>query len=152
MKLTLPIAALALAAASVALGEAPANEGGSQAVVQTITQLENQWAAAIAKNDVVAQDKIEAPDYMFSGSNGELMTRADMDGDVVSGAARTESMKLDEVKVRVLGDTAIVHGLETEKSTYKGADTSGQYRFTDIFVKRDGAWAAVATHASLVKK
>jgi ketosteroid isomerase-like protein len=54
--------------------------------------------------------------------------------------------------VRVFGDTVIVHGLETEKSTYKGADSSGQYRFTDVFIKRDGVWVAVAEHGSKVRK
>ncbi len=152
MKLTLPLTALALAAASATFGETPAKDGGVQGVVEAITKLENQWAAAIATNDVAAQDRIEAPDYLFSGPSGELVTRADMDGDVASGAAKTESMRLDELKVRVLGDTAIVHGLETEKSSYKGADTSGQYRFTDVFVRRGGAWVAVATHVSQVKK
>jgi hypothetical protein len=54
--------------------------------------------------------------------------------------------------VRVYGDTAIASGLGTEKSTYKGKDTSGQYRYTDVFVKRNGTWQAVATHGSKVTK
>jgi hypothetical protein len=45
---------------------------------------------------------------------------------------------------------AIVLGLETEKSMIHGKDMSGQYRFTDVFVKRDGRWQAVASHASRV--
>ena len=54
--------------------------------------------------------------------------------------------------LRVYGDTAVVHGLETEKSSYKGKDTSGQYRFTDVFLKRDGGWHAIATHVTRVVK
>jgi ketosteroid isomerase-like protein len=54
--------------------------------------------------------------------------------------------------VHVDGDTAVVFGLETEKSTYKGADSSGQYRFTDVFVKRNGVWKAIATHVTKVAK
>ena len=49
------------------------------------------------------------------------------------------------------GDTAIVHGLETEKSMTNGKDSSGQFRFTDVFVKCDGVWMAVAEHDSKVK-
>jgi hypothetical protein len=45
-----------------------------------------------------------------------------------------------------------VSGLETEKSKYDGKDSSGQYRFTDVFVKQGGAWKAVSTHVSKVKK
>jgi uncharacterized protein (TIGR02246 family) len=151
MKLNVPMAALAMAAASIALGESPAKDADS-ADVRAVTQLETQWLAALAKGDVAAVDRIEAPDFIFSGPGGELQNRAENDADMASGAAKTESMRFDELKVRVLGDTAIVHGLETEKSSYKGEDTSGQYRFTDVFVKRGGAWAAVATHVSMVRK
>jgi ketosteroid isomerase-like protein len=49
------------------------------------------------------------------------------------------------------GDTAVVHGLWTEKSTLNGKDTSGQYRFTDTFIKRDGRWQAVATFSTKLK-
>ena len=61
-----------------------------------------------------------------------------------------ELFHLDDLKVRVYGDTAIVFGLETEKSTIHGKDMSGQHRFTDVFVKRDGRWQAVASHLSRV--
>ena len=48
------------------------------------------------------------------------------------------------------GDMAIVLGLETEKSKIHGKDMSGQYRFTDVFVKRDGRWQAIASPLSRV--
>ena len=63
-----------------------------------------------------------------------------------------ESFTIDNLTVHVDGDTAVVFGLETEKSTYKGADSSGQYRFTDVFVKRNGVWKAIATHVTKVAK
>ncbi len=52
------------------------------------------------------------------------------------------------MKVRVFGDTAIVTGSDTEKSTYKGKDSSGKYVWTDIFVKRNGKWQAVASEST----
>ena len=72
--------------------------------------------------------------------------------DAQSGDLTFESFKINELKVRIYGDTAIVHGLETEKSKYKKEDLSGQYRFTDVFIKRDGRWQAVATHFTRVAK
>ena len=45
-----------------------------------------------------------------------------------------ESAQLDEVKVRVFGDAAVVG--RTEKSRYKAKDSSGQYR-VDTWLKRD---------------
>ena len=46
----------------------------------------------------------------------------------------------------------VLDGAELQKSKYKGRDTSGQYRFTDVYVKRDGRWQAVTTHLSRVEK
>jgi ketosteroid isomerase-like protein len=59
-------------------------------------------------------------------------------------------MHLDDLKVRVFGDAGVAVGLETEKSRYKGKDTSGQYRFTDTWLKRDGRWLCVASAATVV--
>jgi ketosteroid isomerase-like protein len=56
------------------------------------------------------------------------------------------------MKVRLLGDVALVHGLSTSKGSYKGKENSGQFRWTDVFVKRGGRWLAVATHSSKVEK
>jgi len=55
------------------------------------------------------------------------------------------------MKVLVLGETGIVHGSWSEKSTLNGKDTSGTYRYTDIFAKRDGRWQCVTSHNTKMK-
>ena len=119
---------------------------------QAIRQIETDWANAEVKADLAAIDRIEAPDWQLSDPEGNVSTKAEADADLKSGALKLMSFKIDDLKVRIFGDTAIVHGLETEKSSYKGDDTSGQYRFTDVFVKRGGVWRAVATHETRVVK
>ena len=54
------------------------------------------------------------------------------------------------MKVRVFGNTAVVTGSDDEKSSYKGKDTGGHYVWTDIFVKRNGRWQAVASQGTLM--
>ena len=39
---------------------------------------------------------------------------------------------------------------DSMKAEFKGKDISGQYRWTDTFIKRNGRWQCVATHASNV--
>ena len=39
-------------------------------------------------------------------------------------------------------------GSDTEKSTYKGKDSSGKYVWTDVFVERNGRWQAVASQST----
>lgn len=124
--------------------------GGS--VEKTITQLEQDWGVALVKADVAWINGITADDYTMTDPDGTVVTRAQGDADLKSGVMHFDSFTLDEVKVHVHGDTAVVFGLETEKSTYKGADSSGQYRFTDTFTKHDGKWIALATHVTRVVK
>ena len=154
MKYFIRTLALAAAAAGLVLvqSSAKAQEAGNGDVEKMIAKMEDDWAAALLNADLATIDRIEAPDYTLADQDGNLMTRAQSDAELKAGDYKATAFKNDEVKVRVYGDTAIVSGLETETSTYKGKDSSGQYRFTDVFVKRDGGWQAVATHTSKVAK
>ena len=67
-----------------------------------------------------------------------------------SGVLKFESFVINELKIRIYGDTAVGFGLTTEKVSCKGEDVSGQNRFTDTFIKRDGRRQCVATHAGKV--
>jgi ketosteroid isomerase-like protein len=142
----------ALAAVVFAAGLSLAEEKKQSSDEKILAQLEQQWADALVKRDQAVIDRITAPDWMLTDPEGNLTTKAQADTDLKSGTVAFESFKTDELKVRVFGDTAVVHGLETEKSKYKDKDTSGQYRFTDTFVKREGRWQCVATHVTRVAK
>jgi ketosteroid isomerase-like protein len=141
-----------LLAGSLSASILPALADEMQGDEQALRKIEEDWANALVKGDVAATQRFVSPDWVLTLPDGEVLTKAQADADLKSGAVKFESFKLDELKVRVYGDTAVVHGLETEKSTNKGKDTSGQYRFTDTFIKRDGRWMAVATHVSKVEQ
>jgi ketosteroid isomerase-like protein len=51
----------------------------------------------------------------------------------------------------VFGDTAVVHGLYTEKSTTKGKDTSLKGRWTEVYAKRDGRWQCMMQYVAKVQ-
>jgi ketosteroid isomerase-like protein len=57
---------------------------------------------------------------------------------------------VDDRQLRVCGDAAVVTCRTTIKETWKGKDTSGQYRNTDIWVKRAGRWQLLASHTSKI--
>ena len=151
MRLNTHSAVLALSVASACYGQSAAKGDDSSDIVAKIAKLEAQWTDAVVRGDVVTCLKIEAPDYLESDTDGTLSNRDENNAALASGAYKATSIRIDELKVRVFGDTAIVHGLETEKSMTNGKDSSGQFRFTDVFVKCDGVWMAVAEHDSKVK-
>ncbi len=154
MKRTILPAVLAVVLMPLVTSRLTAAESAIMAgsVEQTIMQLEQDWANALLKADTAWTDGLVSDDYLLTDPEGNLITKAQSDADLKSGVMHFESFKLDSLTVHVHGDTAVAFGLETEKSTYKGADSSGQYRFTDVFAKRDGRWMAVATHVTKVVK
>ena len=130
----------------IALPNGNAAGSDEDALIQT----EHDWGNALLKGDVAAFGRCLADEYILTYSDSTLVTKPMALNDLKEGALKIESFQLDDVKVRVYGDVAVVIGLITEKSKFKDEDTSGQRRFTDVFVRRDGRWQAVASHESPV--
>ncbi|HZQ55975.1 MAG TPA: nuclear transport factor 2 family protein [Bryobacteraceae bacterium] len=128
----------------------PVHAHDSAGVQQSLLQLEREWSNAMAKNDAQTIDRIEAADfaYVLDGMRGDKqMDLADARSKAFSGSA-----ELLDMKARVYGDAAVVTGTATLRNAkYKGKDVSGDYFFTDTFVKKDGRWQVVASHANRVK-
>jgi ketosteroid isomerase-like protein len=119
-----------------------------KSIETTLIQIERDWGDALLKADVAAWSRCLGDDWILTTSDGMLVTKPMALADLKEGALRIESFQLDDVKVRVYGAAAVVTGLITEKSKFRDKDTSGVRRFTDVFVKRDGRWQAVASHES----
>lgn len=121
-------------------------------VEQVITQLEREWAEAGVKADAAALDRLIASDWSLTSWDGQTQTKAQILEEIKAGAYKQESVNLDNIKVRTFGDVAVVTLSQTEKSRYKGKDSSGRYLYTDVWVKRNGKWQAVATHGTKVEQ
>jgi ketosteroid isomerase-like protein len=93
-------------------------------------------------------DSIVAEDCLFLGSTGEVMTKAQADADRRKGILKASTTT--QMIVRVFGDVAVVIGANVEQSEYAGQDTSGQYRWTDVFQKRGGQWVVVSAHSTRI--
>jgi hypothetical protein len=55
---------------------------------------------------------------------------------------------VDDITVRLYGTTAVVRGRTVADGMFEGKPVSARIRFTDVFVKRDGRWQAVASQAT----
>jgi ketosteroid isomerase-like protein len=139
------------AALLLAISSLPARSADTKGVENAIIQMEKDWTEAGIKKDVAAFDRIIADDWISVDFEGNVVNKAAAIADWKSGASSSASVDLGEMKVRVYGDTAIVIGSDTEKSTYKGKDSSGHYVWTDVFVKRNGRWQAVSSQSVKTK-
>jgi ketosteroid isomerase-like protein len=129
------------------------------AIEAEIIKLENDWAAAAQRHDVEAVRKILADDLVMTYPDGSTGTKAGELQDLESGAITADSWELADTKVTVLsGDAAFITGRGIIKNgkqkipeSKRVIDISGEYRFTDIYAKRNGQWQAVASQTTPIK-
>jgi len=117
---------------------------------QALYQLERDWADASMKKDAGALDRILAADFVGHDESATRNKQQTLNS-LKSDPTQIESGALSEMKAVVFGDTAVVHGLWTQKSSSRGKDTSGRNRWTDTFVKRDGRWQCVGSYSVQVE-
>jgi len=113
-------------------------------VEQTIMKMEQEMADAVVKSDISVFEKYLADNGSFTDPGGMLANKAQLMAQFKSGDLKIESSKIDGMKVQRFGDTAVVTYTTMDKGTFKGKDISGQYRWTDVFVKMGGKWKLVA--------
>jgi ketosteroid isomerase-like protein len=136
---------------SIALLVVPASRAQtSKAAEQELVKVEDDWKKAVIDRDTAALQRLHADEYIATDQEGAVWNKAE-DIDIDSkGASRVTSYKLEDVKVRLYGDVAVVTGRNASKGTLLGNPVSGKVRFTDVFVKRDDRWQCVASQATRI--
>ena len=112
--------------------------------IDELTVLNRDYVASVQNCDVKRFDEILAQDFYCSNPDKSLVDRA---GFLKQTAVPVTIRNLiaDEVKIRVLGDFAIIHA----RTSYRKPDGSqGGGRFTDDWRFRDGRWRCVSAHVS----
>ena len=131
---------------------AAAATDSTENVEEVVTGLEKEWTAAIVKKDTAALEKLLSDKFVGTSPTAHTYSRTDAIDDLKSGKYVVTAMDLDEISVNVFGNTAVAFASQEEKSKYEGKDTSGHYHYTDVWVKTDGKWQAVASHGSRFEK
>jgi len=139
-----PVTILVLSLVALATASSGAAAPGDS-TEQAIAQMEREWTETAMKHDAAPLERIVADDWAGINWDGAKGTKTQLIADVKSGNYKIESVTFDPIKVRVFGDTAVATGGDTEKSQYNGKDASGHYMWTDVYVKRNGRWQAVAS-------
>lgn len=127
--------------------------GGAQGgdAVKTLMDLEQRLARAWVERDRVFIDGLLAPDWSVTDASGGVLTKQQvLDQAFASPDRRIDAMAIDDVKVRMLGEAAVVTGRTRATGSYQGRSGSATLRFTDVFVFREGRWVIVASHGSNV--
>jgi uncharacterized protein (TIGR02246 family) len=112
---------------------------------QKIQSLHEAGDRALMNADLAVLAHIFADDYVQYNDAGHAFTREEVLNNFRTGAIRYPSIVSTGRTIRVFGDTAVVHGSETDEVEVGGKRLTVRYLYLDVLQKRDGEWKIVAS-------
>ena len=112
---------------------------------QQILALHEAGDRALMSADLEVLAQIFADDYVQYNEAGKAFTKQDVLNNFRTGAIRYPSIVSTGRKIRVFGDTAVVHGSESDEVEADGKRFSVRYVYLDVLRKCDGEWKLVAS-------
>lgn len=138
---------LLLTIALLACAPPASASGGGDAIRETIERLEHDLNAAVLTRDRVALERFFADDYTTGGV--QVLAKAEQIDRIVS-ALPPKARTIDEMSVRLYGDTAVVTGLTTvEWLSPEGAGKETS-RWVNVWVRGERGWRVVHGESILV--
>lgn len=112
--------------------------------VETLEKLNQGYVDAVQNSDSRWFEEHLTEDFLNTNPDGTLVDRAGFLARVARPAG-VKGLQPQEVKIRLMGDFAIIHA----KTVYRLADgRAGAGRYTDIWARRQGRWRCVAAHVT----
>lgn len=112
--------------------------------LDTLLDLNRDYIRSVQMSDVRRFDEILADDFLCSKPDGTLIDRVEFLKQT-SLPAGLSNLEAQDVKVRIMGDVALVHA----RTVYTMPDgRPGAGRYTDVWARRGGRWLAVSAHVT----
>ena len=112
---------------------------------QQILAMHEAGDKALMSADLAVLAQIFADDYVQYNESGKAFTKQDVLNNFRTGAIRYPSIVSTARKIRVFGDTAVVHGSESDEVEVNGKRFSVCYVYLDVLRKQNGKWKLVAS-------
>jgi len=112
---------------------------------QQILALHEAGDRALMIADLAALAQIFADDYVQYNEAGKPFTKQEVLNNFRTGAIRYPSIVSTGRKIRVFGDTAVVHGSESDEVEINGKRSAVLYIYLDVLRKCNGQWKLVAS-------
>ncbi len=112
-----------------------------------ILQIERDIMAAIKGKDTAALEPMLADEFVYRTHFGVEADKAAFLESIKSFPVEIISLRGEELKVNVYGETAVLTGVQVaEARPPEGEAEESAVAFTDVFVRRDGRWLMVLAY------
>jgi len=125
-----------------------------------LKKLEADWPKAYKDKDAEAVKRILAENVALTYPDGSTGTRNDEVQMTETGAITYDAWDMLDGKVTVLnadsafmtGRTVVKNGKLKDPKSQQTIDISGEYRYLDVYAKRNGKWQVVASQVTQVRQ
>ena len=116
-----------------------------------VEQLEQEWRTAEMSGNVDAMSKLLSDDFVGINMSGQVVTKMQLLERMSRQRTVLTRLDLDDVHVKLLGQTAIVTSRAEVEGTNEGAPVHGNYRYTRVYTRTaSGAWQITNFEATRV--
>ena len=117
---------------------------------QILIELERGWNEAFYRKDVTFIEDLLADEFMATYDDGSRGDKARELALTAEFNQQVESAIQDDFTVRVYRDTAVVWFTLRLVGIRQGERAEVTFRYTDVWVLRDGQWQCVSTQSTKV--
>lgn len=111
---------------------------------EQLFRLNTAYIDCVKARDVERFDAILAEDFLCSQPDGSIVDKHTF-LDQVARSSPLAELSVEDVRVRLLGEIAIIHAATSYVPT-GGERRRGRY--TDVWARRNGRWLAVSAHVT----
>ena len=115
-----------------------------------IQALELAWNHALEAKDTKALDMLLADTMVSVDIDGSIVNKAEFLASIKSPDYQPSQAVLEQSRVQMYGDAAVVVGIFRIKGMEKGKAFVHRERFVDTWIKTNGTWQCVATTSALI--
>lgn len=135
--------------------EPPLDTASIQAEVM---KLGRDWAGAFKTRDAEAVRRVLADDVVITYPDGVVAGKNEEVQSIETGAITADSWDIVDEKVTVInanaafitGRAVVKNGQYKDPKAPRPIDISGEYRFLDVYAKKNGRWQAVASQTTRI--
>jgi ketosteroid isomerase-like protein len=142
--------AVAILLVTLAVSVLPA-KAPSEDIKRTLVAIEQDVVHGNETCDRAAIERVEADEFIFTSPAGKVTDKQQDLASLKDCRPSIVHAEIDDAKFQMHGEVAILNAQITEHPTNKeGQVVTRRYRFSDVFVWRDGRWQMVLGHASRI--
>jgi ketosteroid isomerase-like protein len=135
-----------------ALSPAAAQKAKDDSQQTKLLVMEHLWNEAQVNRDARALNAMLGTEFVNTEYDGEVSDKTKFLADIKDPHFNLSSLTIQDLKVSMYGDSAVVVGIYHTKGTYQSKPYDHFGRFTDTWAFTEGRWQCVASHTSLLKK